>query len=385
MTYQFQSEKKLKLSGNRFKVHYSLFASSEKEAQEKATDITVEQTVEFPEDLVPSNIKTEGILGKIESFNQVSGNQYDCVISFANEIAGNEITQFINVLFGNISLKPGIKIQKIELHDDLKSFIKGPRFGIKKSRIFWNIHDRPLICSALKPMGLSANDLAHLAGEFALGGVDLIKDDHGLANQFFSSFEERVEKCQKAISKNNPNTVYAPNISGGHQEIRKRALFAKDQGCKALLISPALTGFDAITMLANDDDINLPIIAHPAFIGSFVTSNENGFSHYALLGQMMRIIGADVSIYPNFGGRFSFSKEECLNIVKGCTDPLLNLAETFPCPGGGMNFQNVPEMLNVYANDVIYLMGGGLFKKGPDLVQNTRELKRLILSQLKST
>lgn len=381
MTYQFQSEKKLKLSGHRFKVHYSLFATSEKEAHDKAIDITIEQSVEFPEDLVPGNIKAEGIIGKIESFKQATDTQYDCTISFANEIAGDEVTQFVNVLFGNISLKPGIKIQKIELHEDLKSFIKGPRFGIKNLRAFWNIENRPLTCSALKPMGLSANDLAHLAGEFALGGVDLIKDDHGLANQFFSSFEERVEKCQKAIHKNNPATVYAPNISGGHGDIKRRALFAKEVGCKALLISPALTGFDAVAMLSQDDDINLPIIAHPAFIGSFLTSNENGFSHYALLGQMMRIIGADVSIYPNFGGRFSFSKEECLHIVKGCTDPLQNLAEIFPCPGGGMNFQNVPEMLNIYGNDVIYLMGGGLFRKGPDLIQNTQELKRLILKQ----
>jgi ribulose-bisphosphate carboxylase large chain len=379
MNYQFKSEQKLKLSGQRFKIYYSLFANSEQEARDKASDITIEQTVEFPADLVPEHIKAEGVLGKIEHFIKISERQYDCTISFANEIAGNEITQFINVMFGNISLKPGIKIQKIELNAGLKSFIKGPRFGIQKLREVWNIHNRPLICSALKPMGLSSNDLAHLAGEFAQGGVDLIKDDHGLANQFFSSFEERVEKCQKAISQNNPNTIYAPNISGNHHEIKKRALFAKEVGCKALLISPALTGFDAISMLAQDNEINLPIIAHPAFIGSFLTSAENGFSHYALLGQLMRIIGADISIYPNFGGRFSFTQNECETIVKGCLDPLVGLPSIFPCPGGGMNFQNVPEMLQVYGDDVIYLMGGGLFKKGPDLIKNTKELKNLIL------
>jgi ribulose-bisphosphate carboxylase large chain len=149
-------------------------------------------------------------------------------------------------------------------------------------------------------------------------------------------------------------------------------------GCKALLISPALTGFDAIRMLRDDDELALPIIAHPAFIGSFLTSNENGFSHYALLGQMMRILGADVSIYPNFGGRFSFSKIECQSIVKGCTDKMLNLESIFPCPGGGMNFQNIPEMLSFYGKDVIYLMGGGLFRQGDDLVKSTKELKNII-------
>jgi len=381
MTYQFQSENKLKLSGERFHVLYLITAASEKEARNKVLDITIEQTVEFPEDLVPEHIKGQGILGKIESFEAIGANQYQCKISFANEVAGDEITQFINVLFGNISLKPGIKIQKIELNDGMKSFLSGPRFGIQKARNFWGFGKGPLICSALKPMGLSANDLAFLAGEFAAGGVDIIKDDHGLANQKFSTFEERVEKCQNAVAKINPQTVYAPNVSGPMGEIKNRALFAKAIGCKALLISPALTGFEVVTSLANDDEINLPIMAHPAFIGGFVTSVENGFSHYALFGQMMRMIGADISIYPNFGGRFSFSKDECLSIVRGCTDELNGLAKIFPCPGGGMNFQNIPEMGEVYGNDVIYLMGGGLFRKGADLIQNTKDLKALVYAK----
>jgi len=32
-------------------------------------------------------------------------------------------------------------------------------------------------------MGLTNKELAELASKFALGGIDIIKDDHGLANQ----------------------------------------------------------------------------------------------------------------------------------------------------------------------------------------------------------
>jgi ribulose-bisphosphate carboxylase large chain len=378
MNFQFQTENILKLSGKRFSVHYEIYAENETVAHEKAKDICVEQTIEFPLELIPSHIKEEGIVGRIESFKKETDTLFLCQISYANECAGDEITQFINVVFGNISIKPGIKVVNIELNDQL-DFILGPRFGVLGLRKFWNIFDRPIICSALKPMGLSANDLAILAGDFAKGGIDLIKDDHGLSNQKFSTFKERVEKCQKRISDINNTTVYAPNITGPHDQIRERAYFAKEMGCRALLISPLLSGFDVVHSLACDNNLNLPIIAHPAFMGSFVTSKENGFSHYALFGQLMRIIGADVTIYPNFGGRFSFSKDECLSIVKGASDPLSKLNSIFPSPGGGMTFSNIDEMQKVYGKDVIYLMGGGLFKNGPDLVKNTNKLKHFFI------
>ena len=42
-------------------------------------------------------------------------------------------------------------------------------------------------------MGLPAHALADLAYQFALGGIDIIKDDHGLADQSFAPFKERVE------------------------------------------------------------------------------------------------------------------------------------------------------------------------------------------------
>ena len=50
-------------------------------------------------------------------------------------------------------------------------------------------------------MGLSATDLAELAYRFALGGIDLIKDDHGLTNQPFCPFEERVRRCAEAVAR----------------------------------------------------------------------------------------------------------------------------------------------------------------------------------------
>ena len=46
-----------------------------------------------------------------------------------------------------------------------------------------------------------------------------------------------------------------------------------------------------------------------------------------------------------------------------------HLKSIFPAPGGGMSLDKVPEMLETYGQDLIFLIGGGLFKHGPDLVR----------------
>ncbi len=78
------------LSGERFSVLYRL-SGDEKQALDKAKDITLEQTVEFPDDLVPDGAIRNEILGRIESFERKDNNSYEALISFANEIAGDDI------------------------------------------------------------------------------------------------------------------------------------------------------------------------------------------------------------------------------------------------------------------------------------------------------
>jgi Ribulose 1,5-bisphosphate carboxylase, large subunit len=225
------------------------------------------------------------------------------------------------VIFGNISIKPGIRLMRLDLPRALLARFKGPRFGRAGVRQLVNVHNRPLMCSALKPMGLSSADLADMAYRFALGGLDLIKDDHGLANQPFSPFQTRVEQCAAAVARANRETglncLYLPNITAPADKIAAYARFARDAGAGGLLICPGIVGFDTMRALADDDGVNLPIMSHPSFYGSMVTSPRSGISHYALYGQLQRPAGADMSIYPNFGGRFSFSVDECRSIVAG--------------------------------------------------------------------
>jgi len=376
----FSGESNLALPCARFKVTYHLWGS-QNEAYAKAQDICLEQTVEFPDDLVPDGVIREHIIGHIESFGRCGEDEYEAVISYAEPVAAGELTQLLNVVFGNISIKPDIRVTNLELPDSLLRGFKGPRFGRDGLREVLRIEDRPLLFTALKPMGLKAAELAELAYTFALGGIDIIKDDHGLSNQPFASYAERVRICAAAVGRANAKTgrhaIYMPNITAPFNEIIDRARLAKEAGAGGYLICPGLTGLDTMRAIAEDDELGLPIISHPAFQGSYVLG-RSGISHQVIFGQIVRLAGGDATIFPNFGGRFSFSREECEGIVKGATMPMCQLKPIFPCPAGGMSLSSVPEAIKVYGRDVIFLVGGGLFKHGPDLLENIKYFKTII-------
>ncbi len=304
-------------SGDRFSVTYRLFGS-EQETRARAEDICIEQTVEFPGELCPEGVIRDHVFGRIESFAARDADSFQAVISYAVEIAAGELTQFLNVVFGNSSIKPGIRVEHLELPQSLLRCFKGPRFGRAGIRGLLDAPKRPLLSTALKPMGLSSKELAGLAYQFALGGMDIIKDDHGLTNQCCSPFEERVARCAEAVQRANRETgrrsIYAANITAPQSAVMKRARTAKDAGAGGLMVAPGIIGLDLMRELADEDSIALPIFTHPALQGSFVTS-RNGMAHGVIFGQLARLGGADATIFPNFGGRFSFSREECKDIV----------------------------------------------------------------------
>ncbi|MCZ7582737.1 MAG: hypothetical protein M5R36_05035 [Deltaproteobacteria bacterium] len=116
--------------GERFACVYRL-RGDEKTARAMAEDLCVEQTVEFPLDLIEDGpIKSE-VIGRVEDFQPAGDGLFATRVSFAVECVAGELTQLINVAFGNISLKPGHRLVRIELSPALAAQFPGPRFGIR--------------------------------------------------------------------------------------------------------------------------------------------------------------------------------------------------------------------------------------------------------------
>lgn len=361
----------------RFEVTYRLTLSRGEAAESKARDIALEQTAELPEALVPADVM-ECMVGSVESVAEAGRRQYLARISYPVETIGSDLTQCLNVLFGNISLKRGIHIVDIRWPDRLLKTFGGPGHGITGLRRLADIKNRPLLATALKPMGLRPAQLARLCRDFTLGGLDIVKDDHGLADQASAPFRERVEYCQAAISAANReiggHTLYFPNVTAAPWELTERARHAQQVGCVGVLVNPWLTGLDAMRWIR--DQFNLVIMAHPALTGAYLHPNH-GIAAELLLGDLFRLAGADAVIYPNVGGRFGFSQELCEKINQRLRQPLGDLAASFPTPGGGMSVDRAADWAKRYGSDTIFLIGGSLYGQG-DLITASRKLKQAI-------
>lgn len=361
---------------SRFEITYLIDSAHSKEIIEA---IRVEQTIEYPLELAPDWIQNE-IVGQLVSQREHDKLRTEVTISYNTEITGFEIGQLLNVIWGNVSLFRDVKITKVNFPENLLNSFKGPRFGILGLRKNVNAIKRPILASALKPMGLSSSELAKTAATMVEAGIDFIKDDHSLANQKWSTWNERVKIIADAVNeanaKFNRNSVYVPSINRPAEQILDAALKAKEIGCGAVLVLPGISGFDTMRMIADCDEFALPIMSHPANLGSYFMNSNHGLNHEIILATLTRLSGADMSIFPNFAGRFSFSKEECLTIANSCREKLGNLKTVMPAIGGGMTLDRINEIVDFYGKDSVLLIGGALHRG--NLLQNASRFREIM-------
>ena len=360
----------VRLSGGRCSVTYHV-TGTEEEARAKAEGLCLDQTVELPDALVPAGVIREQIIGCVESFRPLPSGRHEVVIGFPRELIGSAFTQLLSLVFGISSLKPGIRVANLHLPETIVRSWPGPRFGRAGLREQVGVHDRPLVCGVLKPVGLSVEELAELASQLALGGLDLVKDDQGLSDQEFCPFEARVARCAEAVAEANRRTghrcLYLPHVTGPWDVMRRRCLLAKEAGAGGILLCPGLTGFDAVTDLVRDDALALPILTHPTFLGSYMVDPTSGIAPAVLFGQLPRLAGADATIYPTYGGSFPMSQEDCRQIASETSVPWGHLKTIFPTAAGRVNVEHLREICELYEGQVMIMVGGGFLKPGGDV------------------
>ncbi len=356
---------------DRFGVTYRLLATSQQDAEDRAAAVALEDTLEIPRDVVPKGYIEDVVLGRVVSVVQQAEGIWLGHIGYHIDAVGREFPQFLNVVLGNASILKGVRVVDIQANDDLRTRFPGPRFGAAGVRDLTGRREGGFVCPVIKPQGSSSETLAQLCYMTARAGADIVKEDHGLANQDAAPFRERVVRCAGAVAQANAEraaegdtsrALYFANIGGHGDEVRDLAYFAKEAGADGILLIPGLFGFDAMNRLAQDPAFGLPIMAHPSHLGPYVISPDTGYSHGTLFGTLMRLAGADISVFPNFGGRFGFSADECLEIVDACRTGDRVGKPILPSPGGGMSLERLPEMKRLYGQDCVYLLGGSLLR-----------------------
>ena len=375
-------------SKKRFSVNYRITADDEAQAICFANDIALEQTLELPESSISDRSLRDVVMGQVLEIRPTEEDppRFDATISYHLETTGYKIPQLLNVLFGNSSMRNNLKITKLSLPEEFLKHFSGPRYGLEGLRKKMGIYDRPLACTALKPMGAPIKDLAKMAAGYVRGGGDILKDDHGLSDQSYHPFKERVLRCQEAVSQANVtsgnNAIYCPMISGPFDEIEKQVQFAVENDVQGILIAPMLVGFDTMRYLA--EQYHVVIIGHPALSGVFYSNTDHGMTPAVLLGSIYRLLGADISIFVNYGGRFPWTKSDCLDLADALREPLGKIKPCFPSPAGGMSVDKVEEMLQTYGKDTVFLISGALIQYAPDMETSTRAFMSKIHQYSKS-
>ena len=366
-------------AADRFRVTYRIVADGLAAARDRAFGIALEQTVEIPDDVVPDGPIRDEIVGQVETVEAAGEGVFSAVISYSPDSAGHEAVQLLNVIFGNSSIQQGIAVTGFDPGPVIRARFSGARFGVDGLRKLTGRARGGLIAPVIKPQGSTAAELAAIAARCVEGGADIIKDDHGLANQTMAPFAERLERVTgavaEAIARHGRSALHFVNITGCTGSPVEEAFRAKEAGAGGVLIMPGLVGYGLAHRLSSDPDFGLPVMTHPAFTGPFVLTPETGFTHAMMYGTIQRLIGSDISVFPNVGGRFGFSREECLSIAGACRDPDGIGQPMMPSPGGGMSVERAGDMVEMYEQDVVYLLGGSLLRAGDRIGEAVKAMR----------
>lgn len=331
--------------------------------QARARAVARESTLEVPEGVASPGVEA-ALLGVVESVEAEEDGSHRAVISHAPEILDEGLPQLLNVLHGNISLLPGVRLVDVALPEGVLDRFPGPRFGISGIRDLLGAQGRPLVAAAIKPVGLSPEELARVAEAFVRAGVDIIKDDHSLANQRHAPFLDRIRTVAEAVARTRgeagTGTLYFPTVTGPTETLLDRADAVGKAGCAGVLISPGLMGLDAMRWLSAEG--GLPVMSHPSR-ADVAPGRDSGVAPEVHFGLLHRLAGADAVVYVNAGGRFHWSVEECQAVNRRLRAPLGRLKPSFPVPAGGVEADDAPTWFRRYGTDTLLLIGGSLLKQ----------------------
>lgn len=366
-------------------IQASYLIITEENPEKVATEIALEQTVEMPRHLISDPYILENIVGRISEVHEETKNQYRITLEYSPDILTGSMGQLMNLIFGNISLKKGIKLIDLTLPPCFLRDYSGPAYGVEGLRNKTGVWGRPLTCAALKPLGCSALELAQICYELALGGIDIIKDDHNLGDQQACRYQDRVYLCRQALlkaqEKNGRKTLYFANINDCPHTMQQQIEYALELGVDGLLLQPVIMGLDLFRSIA--ENINYPflLMAHPSMSGVFFSSNREGIAPEILLGTILRLSGADAVIFPDCSGRFPFDEATCRKISQKLLTPLGKILSSFPIPGGGISLSTLAKVQENYSDDTIFLIGSSLYESsGQNLRENVKYFMDALLT-----
>jgi ribulose-bisphosphate carboxylase large chain len=342
----------------------------------RAQGIAVEQSVEMPLGAITDANVLATVVGEVQHIADLGAGVFEVRIGLAAETVGADAGQLLNMLFGNTSLHEDVVLHDVELPQPVAASFGGPNHGEAGMRARLGLDgSRALTCSAIKPQGAPIALLAQLAGRFAQGGIDWIKDDHGMADQEYGRFAHRMQACAAAVRaasrETGHPTRYAPSLSGTLETMRTQIRQAREAGLDSAVVAPMVCGFSTFHTLVRENP-DFTFLGHPSVGGAARIAPP------ALIGKLFRLVGADAVIFPSHGGRFGYSRQTCTDLATAARQPWHGLHGAIPTPAGGMTLARVGEILDFYGPQTMVLIGGSLLEARERLAEETAAFTRAV-------
>ncbi|PTM54688.1 2,3-diketo-5-methylthiopentyl-1-phosphate enolase [Desmospora activa DSM 45169] len=270
-----------------------------------------------------------------------------------------DLPAILTTVFGKLSLDDNIRLLDLELPPQWEQHFPGPKLGIAGMRERLGVFDRPLLMSIFKQcIGLPLVDLEKGYRQQLAGGVDLIKDDEIFFQDEKAPVLERVRRFKALNLQREEETGqkawYAVNVTGPSTTILDQARRVVEAGADVLLLNVYPYGLDILHRLAADDDIPVPVMAHPAFAGAI-----QGVDSPLLLGKLLRWAGADLVLYPSPYGSVALPRADALAIAAHLRSKSVH-RPAFPGPAAGIHPGMVPVLLDDFGHDLLVNAGGGI-------------------------
>lgn len=282
---------------------------------------------------------------------------------------------------GNIFGMKGVdnlRLMDVSLPASYIKHFKGPLLGMDGLRKRWKIPKRPLTGAVPKPkIGFSAQEHAEIGYETWIGGFDFVKDDENLTSTSFNKFDERVKLMARYRDKAEAETGERKgafiNITADIETMKRRANILHEHGFDYVMMDVVIIGTAGLmTMREHLGDLGMTTHAHRAMHASFDRNPKHGMT-MQFVAKEMRLLGLDQLHSGTAVGKLVGDKEEVLSIASILRDKVTKaqkyllldqdwgaIKSAFPVSSGGLHPGLVPDVLDIYGNEMILLVSGGI-------------------------
>ncbi|MBX2840831.1 MAG: ribulose-bisphosphate carboxylase large subunit family protein [Flammeovirgaceae bacterium] len=287
-------------------------------------------------------------------------------LSWPLENIGFHLPNLMATVAGNLfelGAFSGLKLLDFDLPDDFSQKYTGPKFGIDGTRKLTQVENRPIIGTIIKPsVGLTPEATAQQTKTLIEAGLDFLKDDELMGDAPHSPFEKRADAVMEVINchaqKTGKKAMFAFNISGGIDEMKRRHDYVLEKGGTCVMVSINWVGISGLLKL--NEFTQLPIHGHRNGWGMFTRSPILGMEFQAYQ-KLWRLAGVDHLHTNGIRNKFCETDESVIKSIQACLSEFIGTKNPMPVLSSGQwAGQTVDTYHAIKSTDVMYVCGGGI-------------------------